>query len=102
MDKHWKTKWVKALKSGEYAQGKGCLKDMDTYCCLGVLCEIHTDVRHADGSYIYEEEKEVSNLMPSFLLELGITNVHHSRLINLNDGEQANFHQIADYIEKKM
>lgn len=37
-----KAQWVAALRSGEYKQGKERLhtaKD-DSYCCLGVLCEV--------------------------------------------------------------
>lgn len=34
-------KWVEALESGEYQQGRGALRnDDDTYCCLGVACEV--------------------------------------------------------------
>ena len=33
--------WVKALRSGEFAQGRGRLKRGDTYCCLGVACELY-------------------------------------------------------------
>lgn len=33
--------WVKRLRSGDYPQGKVRLRNGDdTYCCLGVLCEI--------------------------------------------------------------
>src|SRR6267154_3512665 len=44
MKKIWKDKWVKALRSGEYAQGRNFLckegKEYDRVCCLGVLCDI--------------------------------------------------------------
>lgn len=33
-------KWVKALRSGEYKQTNGTLRDQDGFCCLGVLCEV--------------------------------------------------------------
>jgi len=36
--------WADALDSGEYRQGTGRLRKMDdgeSYCCLGVLCELH-------------------------------------------------------------
>lgn len=40
-------KWIKALRSGEYAQGRLDLKadrnGVVRYCCLGVLCEILKD-----------------------------------------------------------
>jgi hypothetical protein len=41
-----KEKWLAALRSGEYKQGKGYLKEIDgatgeaRYCCLGVLCDL--------------------------------------------------------------
>lgn len=35
-----KGKWVQALRSGDYRQGKGRLRVGETYCCLGVLCEL--------------------------------------------------------------
>jgi hypothetical protein len=33
-------KWVKALRSGKYEQGKYTLKQGDRYSCLGVACEL--------------------------------------------------------------
>jgi hypothetical protein len=36
-----KEAWLKALRSGEYQQGTGCLRKDDTYCCLGVLCDVY-------------------------------------------------------------
>lgn len=32
--------WVAALRSGEYKQCKRILSDGESYCCLGVACEI--------------------------------------------------------------
>jgi len=32
--------WIDALESGEYEQTKGLLKRKDSYCCLGILCQI--------------------------------------------------------------
>ena len=46
MNPEIKAKWVAALRSGQYQQGKGYLKRWDaddltpSHCCLGVLCEI--------------------------------------------------------------
>lgn len=34
-------KWVKALRSGEYKQTKGRLRNSVGFCCLGVLCDIY-------------------------------------------------------------
>lgn len=35
-----KKRWIEALRSGKYNQGKGYLCKDDSYCCLGVLCEL--------------------------------------------------------------
>lgn len=36
-------KWVKALRSGKYKQGKECLRNGERFCCLGVACELAKD-----------------------------------------------------------
>ena len=36
---HRKT-WVAALRSGQYNQAQGQLRNGDSYCCLGVACEL--------------------------------------------------------------
>ena len=48
MKKEVAKKWVKALRSGKYKQGKGYLKQFNSkneprHCCLGVLCELYND-----------------------------------------------------------
>lgn len=45
MNPEIKKLWVEALRSGEYRQGKGCLRIKhhdggDNYCCLGVLSDL--------------------------------------------------------------
>lgn len=42
MDKKIAKEWCKALRSKKYKQGGGTLHDPEdnTYCCLGVLCEL--------------------------------------------------------------
>lgn len=42
MDKKLKDKWVKALRSGNYKQGKNKLRSLEDncFCCLGVLCDV--------------------------------------------------------------
>lgn len=34
-------KWVEALRSGEYDQGKRKLSQNGLYCCLGVACDVY-------------------------------------------------------------
>jgi len=35
-----KAKWIAALRSGEYAQGQNRHRTKDSFCCLGVLCDL--------------------------------------------------------------
>lgn len=46
-----KASWLEALRSGEYQQGKSCLRtDDDKFCCLGVLCDLYDKQLVANGS----------------------------------------------------
>lgn len=51
MKKSIKKKWVAALRSGDYKQGRGRLRrhtpEGDVFCCLGVLCNLHAQA-HPD------------------------------------------------------
>ena len=40
LKKSVKKDWVKALRSGDYKQGKAFLHRDGKFCCLGVLCEL--------------------------------------------------------------
>ena len=40
MNSEIKQKWLEALRSGEYIQGKNHLAKEGQYCCLGVLCDL--------------------------------------------------------------
>lgn len=43
MSPELKALWLNALRSGEYRQTTGTLKDTDGYCCLGVLCHVASE-----------------------------------------------------------
>lgn len=42
MNPEVKARWVAALRSGEYKQGKEFLRYGGRFCCLGVLCDLHS------------------------------------------------------------
>jgi len=54
MNAELKAKWLTALRSGEYLQGEGRLFNSqdNSYCCLGVLCDI-SGVGDWDGRAYY-------------------------------------------------
>lgn len=41
MNPEVKERWLSALRSGDYSQARGQLKNQLGYCCLGVLCDLH-------------------------------------------------------------
>jgi hypothetical protein len=38
-----KSRWVAALRGGQFEQTERALKNADGYCCLGVLCALHAE-----------------------------------------------------------
>ena len=68
-------KWVKALRSGDYEQIDGRLRSYGpdkcgkySYCCLGVLCDLHRQEFNADGSdyhYTWGEAVKTSASKPT-------------------------------------
>ena len=46
MNKRIKKLWIKALRSGEYKQARGCLRTKSDHCCLGVLTDIYRKATH--------------------------------------------------------
>lgn len=66
-----KTKWLDALRSGEYKQGKNVLHDeaTDTFCCLGVLC----DLAVKEGVVTSEHYEHVNRMVTSYDAEGAFT-----------------------------
>ena len=120
-----KAKWVAALRSGEYEQGKSYLvqdvwsEDDESnvsaaYCCLGVLQKLSQDDPATFGVVLRDEMGENSMLDLGDALELGLNSDDLNRLACMNDGQswagpngierydEHTFTQIADYIEENL
>lgn len=110
MNPEIKSKWLAALRSGEYKQGKGQLRKEDNFCCLGVLCDLHAketeqkwEVDYVGGNYL----NHCGNL-PLAVRDwagLGSANpkIEGDWLSNYNDNEPGkSFAEIADLIEKHL
>jgi hypothetical protein len=56
MDERVKKLWVTALRSGEYTQGRGFLRelfdDKPRDCCLGVLCDLFAIENPTEGRWL--------------------------------------------------
>ena len=105
MDKELKKKWVDALRSGDYKQGRGHLRSArDAYCCLGVLAEISGMPNEVgdDGYYKYGTNGCNSGLFGrADQLRLGVASVV-GYLVSMNDEANATFPEIADYIDENL
>ena len=44
MNPFYKKKWIEALRSGNYKQAEGQLRDNDGFCCIGVACDLLKNV----------------------------------------------------------
>jgi hypothetical protein len=107
-----KQRWVEALRSGQYPQGKGLLKNYESeYCCLGVLCDLNDPIKwhlgEKDGNTYYIDEYDVlpldlcikTGLNPMGAIP-GLKDKYNQQisLAFLNDNGFT-FSQIADIIE---
>lgn len=125
MNPEIKSKWVAALRGGEYRQGVASLRHQgtkgDEFCCLGVLCDLHSketggkwsDEPTCAGEFRYGTE---TLLLPKPVIDwAGLTeatptgNVEigpDERLADYNDGtfnkRRHSLNQIADLIEKHL
>jgi hypothetical protein len=115
MKKSWAVEWVKALRSGDYKQGRpGIMVDPEGgYCCLGVLQELTGRVRENNALLSLEACVETG-------MRTGVGSWHNKygrcALSEMNDsgrvrsgakgtkraplGRRFTFPEIADWIEK--
>jgi hypothetical protein len=97
MTQQQKDKWVAALRSGQFAQGKRRLIDLSQdpprYCCLGVAREVLN--LQTDSAFCIGEYGAVGNFDTFTFLSQDA----QGRLMDLNDVQERSFLEIADYIE---
>ena len=127
MNKEARAEWVKDLRSNQYRQGFGRLKSHDgSYCCLGVACETYKRLT-GRGEWRKNDEHDdsfsVDNPSPDRIIDydylsLPLTvaqyfgfddqnptllqgdKVTPTNCVSINDALRANFHVIADLIER--
>ena len=112
MNQDIKDKWINALRSGEYKQGTGALKNSnDAFCCLGVLCDLHakeTDARWVDvqegwlASYFGSDGELPDEVIEWAGLKLRDPVICDHFISTYNDKEGYSFDQLADLIEKHL
>jgi hypothetical protein len=135
MNEEVKSRWLEKLRSGDYAQTPGQLgfvadDGSESYCCLGVLCEIAVEdgivsrTVSDNGSIYYHDGKYdmvQMHVLTSGVIEWsGIDDANpeidtegfdvlvdgdsrsYASLSELNDYANWNFSQIADFIDDKL
>lgn len=116
MNQRIKESWMDALRSGEYPQTHGKLRDDNGFCCLGVLVDLFLKENKKEWiedefgymvSDIYGPEDET---LPHRVMEwAGLSNSNPDVILSeqtmqiyeLNDIEELNFTSIADIIESQ-
>lgn len=114
-------KWIAALRSGKYKQGKGCLFDGENHCCLAVASEVYAEDTGngkfvlEDGGYYFVEGNSCSKnyLIASVMDYFGLSTmrgdfktnveteyVYYKNLSSINDNGKT-FEEIADVIESE-
>lgn len=105
MDQAIKRKWVKALRSGKYRQGRDCLKAGGAFSCLGVLC----DIQGADWKKVEDLFGGLKTYDLPRQFNAGLRKTQRQKLARMNDGRDPDtgfrrhrFNEIADYIQKNL
>lgn len=112
MNPEIKDKWTKALRSGRYQQGALCLRTKwDLFCCLGVLCDLHSketgnewSLLESQTTFSYGLDPCSGTVVPSNEVRAwaGISLEQQYELVLLNDTKGMSFNRIASYIEEKL
>lgn len=114
MNQEIKARWVDALRSGDYEQGTGTLRNRDDkFCCLGVLMDlavkagvIEEPKTYGLDTMYYYENHITSDLHPKVMEWAGINRSGYIKganisLIELNDAYRLSFDHIAIVIEEE-
>ena len=99
-DKREIKEWTKALRSGKYKQTKDTLQDKNGYCCLGVACELFTELPIKTKNVL---DGGLPNNQPHGKIWLNKINLNillkfGRELTKLNDYDNYSFKEIADAI----
>lgn len=100
--------WVDALRSGEFEQVEGSLRDAELHCCLGVACEVYRreagNGEWVGGAFHVAGEKQRHHLPKAVQKWLGIKGnspAAESRFLTDMNDEGIEFPAIADAIERE-
>ncbi len=103
MDAVLRAEWLKALRSGEYEQGRFMLRtSTNQFCCLGVLCDVANKIGKVVGSWGQDNHSQthfngISQYAPEQLLDIDT-----QRELGKANDDGLDFEQIAGIIEERV
>lgn len=109
----FKKRWLEALRSGQYEQGKNFLQDKDKYCCLGVACRINhpnfnfdkiglvAQYDSANDGFTFEDITIPDILKGSYDRKDKDYSPTVKNLVDMNDSG-ITFNEIAEWIERNL
>lgn len=111
LNPEFKARWVKVLRSGEFAQTIGSYTHLEgsgvrCFCALGVAGHLATEEDRKAGRLRYRNDSllkangELAYLSAwLFSSKVGMDAELFNSITRLNDGEGRTFDEIADYLE---
>lgn len=108
LPKIFKAKWIAALRSKKYKQGKENLynPDTDTYCCLEVACSIlgipNKILENKGMPFSINNPIADKKLIKFFKGEKNESRIVQDDLVDMNDTDGKSFIQISNWIEKNL
>lgn len=107
LPKDFAEKWIAALRSGEYGQGKGTLGNaVDGYCCLGVAGRVIGCTDDMLKGAVFEENlgipSKIYSTIPDILKGAGRDHDFVDNVVTQNDHDNKSFPEIADWIEQNV
>lgn len=104
IEKYRVQKWIDALRSGEYKQGFGSLKNnAGNFCVLGVLCDVHRKTLKRSG-YNWKGNSYLGwhGLLPNEVARwVGLFDIVEN-LVDYNDIHKYSFKKIASILQKRI
>lgn len=100
MNARIKQLWLAALRSGEYRQTTRQLKREAGFCCLGVLCDLHS--KDMGDTWFGSEYLGKSRYPPEIVLSWAELSQQGENLLAWNNDHGATFEEIADIIEREL
>lgn len=101
-----KEKWIAALRSGDYQRGEGFLRRDESYCCLGVLCDLAVkdgvilEPKLGVDKFTYYYAGIYTHLPQAVIAWAGEDVMYKQYKLSTMNDDGASFAEIADFIER--